>query len=396
MISVDEALKRIFDLLPEPGVETVPLGAACRRVLARSLATGRNQPPYAVSAMDGYAVRGSRVQPGAEFRVIGESAAGGTCAESVTGNDAIRIFTGARVPSGADRIVIQEDVARDGELIVVREGVEQSSFIRQAGSDFEAGWTIDAPKRLGATDISLLAAMNFGKLSVFRRPQIALVPTGDELVMPGETSGEDVIVASNGFGLKAMLEEEGAQARLLPIVRDNETSLETAFGLALDSGADVIVTIGGASVGTYDLVRKVLESMDASISFHGVAIRPGKPLLAGKLGSTTVIGLPGNPVSSIVCGHVFLVPAVRALLGLDRRSRQRQRGQVLHDVRRNFAREHYMRARVFTDEAVPSVRIFRRQDSSLLSVLAEANCLAVRSPNARALREGDPIDFIGI
>ncbi|MAQ84935.1 MAG: molybdopterin molybdenumtransferase MoeA [Maritimibacter sp.] len=388
MITVDEALAELFALVTVAKTETVPLDCAAGRVLATAVTALRDQPPFPASAMDGYAVKADEVRPGATFRVVGESAAGHGYDGNVGAGEAVRIFTGAPVPEGADRVVIQEDTARDGDTIVLRDDLDPQVYVRPAGGDFRAGSVVQAPRRLGPQDVALLAAMNIADVPVRRRPVVALIATGDELVMPGETPSRDQIIASNSFGLKAMLDAAGAEARLLPIARDNLPSLRTAFTLAAD--ADLIVTIGGASVGDHDLVAPAAEEMGLDRSFYKVAMRPGKPLMAGHMGGSTLIGLPGNPVSSMVCGQVFLLPVLRAMLGLGTGPAPRLQRPLDADIGQNGPREHYMRAKLSAGGIAP----YDRQDSSLLTVLAAADALLVRPPHDGPRRAGEMVDYI--
>ncbi|WP_425049967.1 gephyrin-like molybdotransferase Glp [Psychromarinibacter sp. S121] len=388
MITVDEALAELFALVSPVGTETVPLDRAAGRVLAQAVTALRDQPPFPASAMDGYAVRNSEVRPGAAFRIVGESAAGHGYDGSVGPGEAVRIFTGAPVPEGADRVVIQEDTARDGDTITLQDNIDPQGYVRPAGGDFRAGSVVQAARRLGPQDVALLAAMNIAEVPVSRRPVAALIATGDELVMPGETPSRDQIIASNSFGLKAMLEAAGAEARLLPIARDNLPSLRTAFTLA--KGADLIVTIGGASVGDHDLVAPAAEEMGLNRSFYKVAMRPGKPLMAGRMGDATLIGLPGNPVSSMVCGQIFILPVIRAMLGLGEGPAPRQQRPLDADIGQNGPREHYMRAKLSDTGIAP----YDRQDSSLLTVLALADALLVRPPHDAPRRAGEMVDYI--
>ena len=388
MISVAQALTRIFDLLKVLPSETVALAEAAGRVLAQPVAAARDQPPFAASSMDGYALRDTDALPGASLTVIGESAAGHGFAGHVGAGQAVRIFTGAPVPGGADRVGIQEDVTREFDRITLHDDLGTGSNIRPAGADFTKGTALAAPRRLTPSDLALLAAMNIATLPVTRRPGVVLIATGDELVMPGETPGPDQIIASNTFGLKALVEAEGAHARLLPIARDTAASLKTAFELA--EGADLIVTIGGASVGDHDIVGDVAAELGMEQAFYKVAMRPGKPLMAGRMGDAVLIGLPGNPVSAMVCGHVFLIPAIRALLGLGQAPAPRRKAVLAGDLAANGPREHYMRARLDDGRITP----FDRQDSSLLSILAEANALLIRPPHDPAQTAGVSVDFI--
>ncbi len=390
MITVEEALARLFHLAHQMPVETVPLARAAGRVLARPVAAGRDQPPFASSAMDGYAVPADQAVPGASFDVIGDSAAGHGFAGTIGPGQAARIFTGAPVPLGATRVVIQEDVTRDGDRITLSQNLDSADYIRPAGGDFAEGWQMPAPQHLRPADLALLAAMNVAELPVARRPVVALIATGDELVMPGETPGPDQIIASNSFALKAMAEAAGAEARMLPIARDDADSLRTAFHLA--EGADLVVTIGGASVGDHDLVGPVTEELGMERSFYKIAMRPGKPLMAGRLGDSVLLGLPGNPVSSIVCGHIFMLPLLRAMQGLGQHPARRHRTVLAADLRANGPREHYMRARLGAD----GITAFDRQDSSLLSVLCQADALLIRPAGDRSRQAGETVDYIPI
>jgi molybdopterin molybdotransferase len=387
MISVSEALDHLFALVAPLDIEEVPLAEAAGRVLAREVAATRDQPPFAASAMDGYAIA-DEAAPGAVLRVTGEAAAGHAFGGRVGPGEAVRIFTGAPVPEGATRVVLQEEVSREGETITLGDSIGASDNIRPAGGDFRAGQAMSAPRRLRPADIALLASMNIGFVPVHRRPDVALVATGDELVMPGEDPGPDQIIASNTFGLKALLEARGARARLLPIARDTRASLETVLGLA--ESCDMVVTIGGASVGDHDLVARLGPELGMERAFYKVAMRPGKPLMAGRMGAAAMIGLPGNPVSAMVCGHVFVVPMVEAMLGLGTAPAPRLAARLAAPLPANGPREHYMRARL--SEA--GIAAEDRQDSSLLSILAHADALLVRPPHDPAREMGEMVEYV--
>jgi len=388
MIPVDAALEKLFSLVSPLGTETVALHAAAGRVLAEDAVAKRDQPPFSASAMDGYAVRGTEARPGAVFRVIGEAAAGHGFDGALGPGEAVRIFTGAPVPEGADRVVIQEDVTRDGDRITLSEALGTGTHIRRQGADFAVSDRVAAPRLLSPSDVALLAAMNLAELVVARRPEVALISTGDELVMPGEAPGPDQIIASNTFGLKALLDALGARARILPIARDNDASLRTAFDLA--RGADLVVTIGGASVGDHDIVGDVAASLGMERAFYKVAMRPGKPLMAGRMGDAAMVGLPGNPVSAMVCGHVFLAPMIRAMLGLGQARAPRRTAPLATDLAEAGPREHYMRARLSDGRLVPEAD----QDSSLLSVLARADALLIRPDGDGPRRAGELTEYI--
>lgn len=393
MISVDEAQALCLALVRPLPVETVALMQAAGRVLAQDVRAARAQPPFAASAMDGYAVRDQDCQPGAFLTVVGESAAGHGWTGQLGQGEALRIFTGAPVPHGADRVVIQEDVSRMGGQIMLGDTLDKGMNIRAQGTDFQLDFLLSAPRLLGPSELALLAAMNAGHLSVARKPEVVIIATGDELVMPGEDPRPDQIIASNLFALKAMVEAAGGHARMLPIARDNEASLTTVYELAM--GADLIVTIGGASVGDHDMVAQVAAQFGLQQIFYKIAMRPGKPLIAGAFGDgTPYLGLPGNPVSAIVCGHLFLLPMLRAMQGLRDVLPPVRNARLTAPVGANGPRAHYMRARLEDGEAGREVTAFDRQDSSLLTVLSEANGLLIRPKDDGAQPAGALVQVI--
>ena len=388
MISVSDALSHLFDLVTATEVEVVPLRQAAGRVLARDVVATRTQPPFAASSMDGYALRQTEVEPDAMFKVIGEAAAGHRFDGVVKAGQAVRIFTGAPVPEGADFVVIQEDTTRRGDLIMLGHDIGPKTNIRPAGGDFHAGDTLDAPRLLRPADIALLASMNVATVPVYAKPRVAIIATGDELVQPGEVPNPDQIIASNTYGLAALLEQHGAQCRMIPIARDTVPSLTQAFTMAQD--ADLIITIGGASVGDHDLVAPVAAPMGMEQSFYKVAMRPGKPLMAGRLRDVPMIGLPGNPVSAMVCGTVFVVPVLRKMLGLPAAPAARVDLPLGVDLPANGPREHYMRAMVRDGAVLPE----DNQDSSLLGILSRADVLMVRPPHDGPRAAGEIIGCI--
>ena len=387
MISVEQAMEALLALVSPVADEDVPLIEAAGRYLGRAIAAKTDQPPFAASAMDGYAVADG-VGPGDRLRVIAEAAAGHGFNGALCAGEAVRIFTGARVPQGARRILIQEDVERlEGDRILVGPNPDLGPYIRPQGMDFQTGDTL-SPRWLGATDLALAAAMGHGHLTLARRAQVAVIATGDELVPAGTPPGPDQIVASNIYGLHALFEACGARVQLFPIVPDTSASLTAAFEKA--AGADLIVTVGGASVGEYDLIGQVSASLGMERSFYKVAVRPGKPLIAGKLGSAAVVGLPGNPVSALVCGKVFVEPMLRRMQGDPNPIPVPERAPLAHAVPANGPRAHYMRAELKSGR----IQVAERQESSLLSVMARANVLAIRPPFAEAKEAGDEVDFL--
>ncbi|WP_170600414.1 molybdopterin molybdotransferase MoeA [Ruegeria arenilitoris] len=390
MITVEEARQLLFGLVATMPEEQIALADAAGRVLMRDVKAERDQPPFAASSMDGYALKSAEVERHAMFKVIGEAAAGQRFTGTVGPGQAVRIFTGAPVPDGADFVVIQEDTDLRGDLLTITEDPGPKTNIRPAGVDFTIGDVVSAPRVLSPEDLALLAAMNVPTVSVATKPQIALIATGNELVMPGETPGPDQIIASNSFGIKALLEKAGANVRMLPVAQDTLSSLETAFGLA--EGSDLVVTIGGASVGDYDLVAEASQRLGLEQSFYKVLMRPGKPLMAGRLGDAAMIGLPGNPVSAMVCGYLFLVPLVKKMLGIQTVDPILHQAILSEALPPNGPREHYMRARLESD----GIRAFEDQDSSLLSVLARSNALLMRPPNDPARAAGETVSYLPI
>ncbi len=386
---VSEALDRVLNLCPTMPSETVSLAEAAGRVLSNPVSATRNQPPFRASAMDGYAIQAADLRPDAQLKLIGESPAGGQFEGVVGAGEAVRIFTGGAVPEGADRVVIQENVSREGEVVILNDAPPGDAMnLRPVGADFKVGDVLSAPRRLLAADIALLAAMNIPEVPVARKPIIAVIPTGDELVMPGENPGPTQIITSNNFALKAQLEAQGAEVRLLPIARDNRPALRAAFELA--KGADMVVTLGGASVGDYDLIGPMAEELGISLDFYKIAMRPGKPLIAGHISGVPMFGLPGNPVSSMVCTHVFLRPAVDKMLGLDAAALPEQVFELTEDLPENGPRAHYMRARVEGGRCIPA----GRQDSALISVMAQSNALLIRDPFAEGAKAGEKVRCI--
>jgi molybdopterin molybdotransferase len=328
------------------------------------------------------------------YRVIGEAGAGHAFPNTLAADEAIRIFTGAPLPQGGVSVALQEDVTVNGADILVNVAAKPNDHIRPKGQDFVQGQILAAPRLLRANDLALLASMNIPTVKVHRKPVVALMATGDELVMPGESPAPDQIVASNIFALAAMVEAAGGIARILPIARDTEASLRTVFDLGMD--ADIIVTIGGASVGDHDLVGKVAMDLGLERAFWKIAMRPGKPLMAGRLNTSLMLGLPGNPVSAIICGHLFLLPMLAALQGLPKTAPATQTAILTEDMPQNGPRTHYMRARLGFDAGHRTICAFDRQDSALLSILSEADALLIRPLGDGPRRKGDVVDYIAI
>jgi molybdopterin molybdotransferase len=389
VISVAEALVHCLALAPALPVEDVPLRQAAGRWLAAPVHARRDQPPFAASAMDGYALQGDP-GPGEQFTVIGEAGAGHGFDGTLGPGEALRIFTGAPVPAGATRVVIQEDVDRQGETIRIKPGADTALHIRPRGQDFASGHAL-APRRIRAADLGLLAAMNLAAVPLHRRPVVAILATGDELVQPGETPRPDQIPSSNGVMLAAIAEAEGALVRLLPIARDRLDEMRTLLAMAMD--ADLVVTIGGASVGDHDLVAQAAEGLGLERSFWKIAMRPGKPLMAGRMGRTVLLGLPGNPVSAFVCAQLFLRPMLRAMQGDPAPAPHPLTGVLGADAAETGPRTHYMRARLLPGTP-PVVMPEARQDSALLTVLADAEALLIRPQGDRARKTGELVSYL--
>jgi molybdopterin molybdotransferase len=397
LMPVTDALAAILagaEPLPE---ETVALDASYHRVLAHDVTARRTQPPQAMSAMDGYAVRAADAAAiGSRLTVIGEVAAGRPFEKALGAGEAVRIFTGGVVPEGADAVVIQEDTTTSGSTVTVTEAARVGRHIRPAGIDFRKGDVLlAAGSRLTDRDLSLAAGMNYPELPVRRRPKVALLATGDELVMPGQTPGPGQIVYSNGYALRALARAEGAEVVDLGIAADTVEATTSGIRRARDSGADILITTGGASVGDHDLVKRSLEAEGVDMAFWKIAMRPGKPMMHGRLGGMRVIGLPGNPVSSYVCGYLFLVPLIRALSGRADVHHVRESALLGRDVGENDQREDYLRARIETraDGVLIAVPV-DHQDSSLLANLAAARALVIRAPFAKAAATGSVCEIL--
>lgn len=396
LLPVEDARARIIDAVRPTPSEFVALAEARGRTLAADVAATLDQPPFNASAMDGYAVRAEDVAAvPVELQVIAEVSAGSAFPGTLGPGEAARIFTGAPVPDGADAIVIQENTARDGDTVTVSHSAGSGRFIRPRGLDFSHGETLlTQGTRLGAREISLAASMNHPTVPVRRKPRVALLPTGDELVMPGTAPSPTQIISSNNFGLAAMVEHYGGTAVDLGIAGDSLEALGDAIGGVGD--VDILVTLGGASVGDHDLVHRALTDAGMKPDFWKIAMRPGKPLMFGRLGDVRVLGLPGNPVSSIVCAYVFLRPLLDALLGSSHDSKP-VRAMLGAELAANDERQDYLRASLSTSAdgmltATPSTR----QDSSMLRTLAKADCLLIRPPFDPARGIGQPVNVLPI
>jgi molybdopterin molybdotransferase len=395
MISVEEALARLLVPLEALPAEQVSISEAVGRVLAEDLAARRTQPPFAVSAMDGYAVRAADVETvPANLRIVAEIPAGAGFSGVIDKGGAARIFTGAPLPEGADTIVIQEDTERDGDTVRVVEGAKLGTYVRRAGLDFAEGDVLlRAGTRLTPRHIGLAAAMNRPWLFVHRRPHVGILSTGDEVVMPGEPIGPHQIVSSNALALAAFVTACGGVPVGLGNAPDDADALRRFASGA--RGVDLLVSTGGVSVGEHDLVRGVLSEDGLSIDFWEIAMRPGKPLMSGRYRSTPMIGLPGNPVSTLVCSLLFLKPAIERLSGLPDTPEPPLFARLGRDLRQNDRRQDYLRSRLERGadgalEATP----FPVQDSSMMRPLASSDCLVIRPPHAPAAPAGTMVPII--
>nr|WP_249802769.1 gephyrin-like molybdotransferase Glp [Bradyrhizobium sp. 44] len=394
---VSDALAAVLagaEPLPE---EMISLDQAYHRVLARDVAARRTQPPQAMSAMDGYAVRAADAATiDSELTIIGEVAAGRPFAGMVGAGEAVRIFTGGVVPGGADAVVIQEDTVAAGKRVTIKEAAIAGRHIRPAGVDFREGDVLlRKGSRLTERDLALAAGMNHPHLAVYGRPKVAILATGDELVMPGSTPGHGQIVYSNGYALHALARSEGAETIDLGIAADTLEATTAGIRRARESGADILITTGGASVGDHDLVQQALRDEGIAMAFWKIAMRPGKPMMHGRLGAMGVIGLPGNPVSSYVCAFLFMVPLIRALSGRSVLHHRRERAVLGRDVSANDQREDYLRAHLEErDDGTRVVLPVNHQDSSLLANLAAAQVLLVRAPFAPKAEAGTACEVL--
>jgi molybdopterin molybdotransferase len=395
VISVEEALARLLALVEALPAEQISLADGLGRVLAEDAAARRTQPPFAVSAMDGYAVRAEDLaRIPVELRIVAEVPAGAGFGGRVGTGEAARIFTGAPMPAGTDTIVIQEDTERSGDRVRVLQGVSRGRYVRREGLDFAAGDALLRPgRRLGARDIGLLAAMNRPWLFVHRRPRIGILSTGDEIVMPGDPIGPHQIVSSNSLALAAIVAACGGIAISVGNAPDDPEALRRIA--AATSGVDLLVTTGGVSVGEHDLVREALAADGFDLDFWQIAMRPGKPLMVGRYRGSPMLGLPGNPVSTFVCAMLFLVPAIERLSGVTPAAAAPPTARLGAALAANDRRQDYLRARLArAADGIEEVFAFEVQDSSMMRLLSAADCLILRPPHAPAALAGSTVPIV--
>jgi len=395
MISVEEALQRVADACAPLPAETVSLAEAAGRVLAEDVVSRLTQPPSNVSAMDGYAVRAADVaRVPVSLPVVTEIAAGAPADQPLQPGQAARIFTGAALPEGADAVVIQENTERAGDQVTIQKSVAAGTFVRRAGLDFKAGDVgLRAGARLTPRDIGLAAAMNVPWLAVRRRPRVTILTTGDELALPGDPMTSSQIISSNGFSLAAAVSAFGGEPLLLGIAPDQPEALKAMAAGA--KGSDLFVTSGGASVGDHDLVQAVLGEDGLEVDFWKIAMRPGKPLIFGRIGATPMIGVPGNPVSTLVCAALYVRTAMNVMLGQTPPWPVPEPAVLGADLGPNDQRQDYLRATLSIDDQGRRVTVpYERQDSSMLGTLTEADCLLIRAPRAPAAAVGDIVSIL--
>ena len=399
LLSVAEAQERLINKRRLMVTESLPIEHAAGRVLGQDIAAKITQPPFHASAMDGYAVCAADCSElPIRLKLIGESAAGHPFEGDLINGTAVRIFTGAALPTLADAIAIQEDCERlDDETVLVKEVAPDGQFIRPAGYDFHEGDVLlKKGDVLNYRDLTLLASMNVAEVPLFKKPRIAIIATGDELACPGDELGDGQIISSIPFGMVELFKNAGAEASLIGIAKDNFASLDHHIQNALmpENEFDIIVTIGGASVGDHDLVQSALINAGMVLDFWKIAMRPGKPLMVGSLAQKNIIGVPGNPVSALICAEIFIVPLIRSMIGNQPTFKPLQKAHLQNYVAANGPRQHFLRAVFsFDDAGGLVVTSLENQDSSLQATFAKANCLIVREPHADEAQSKDLVDI---
>ncbi len=396
MINLEQALDQIFAASKPLGTEVLPIQKAYERILAKPVIAKLNQPPFDVSAMDGYGVRSSDIKSGISLKEIGMSQAGSGFDGEIKSGECIRIFTGAPVPKNVDSVVMQEDVEANDSEITFSNIVKEGKHVRKKGQDFFNGQVLlEVGKQLNPASISLCAASNNAKVEVFKQPKIAILATGDELIEPGNTPSLEQIISSNPYGISALVAPFCTSVTNHPIAPDDESKLKKRLKAILDSDADIIITSGGASVGKYDFVQPTLKSLGVKMDFWKIAIRPGKPLMFGTYGKKLVFGLPGNPVSSIVTAIIAVLPALRAMQHIKEPLGERMRLPLSAPLKANSERRHFIRAIVKTDEnGSTNVNPIDETDSANLTSFSSANALIIHKENAPKLEIGELVNIL--
>ncbi len=396
LLPVEDAKEQILAGVKLSSSETIELDHAAGRVLASDLTAKRNQPPFDASSMDGYAVKALDVGDApCSLQLIGEAAAGQAFDGEISQGQCTRIFTGAPLPKGADAVVMQENTERDGNSVSILQSVSVGNFVRPIGLDFKDGEKVlTTGTKLNTGSIGLCASMNCATVNVRKRPTVAILATGDELVEPGQVTRPDQIVSSNSVSLAAAVRAFGGEPIQLGIAPDNLDKITAAISGAAQ--ADILLTIGGASVGDHDLIGPAFTQLGIELDFWKIAMRPGKPLIFARQGDQRVIGLPGNPVSALVCARIFLKPLIQKMLGLSHQD-EISYGTLAGDLRENDQRQEYMRACFEVDEnGKKTLQPFNKQDSSMQMTFARSDVLIIRPPFAAALKKGDRVPYLAI
>lgn len=396
MLSVEEARRRLLKNIRPTHIINAPLSEACGFVLAKNLIALRDQPPFDASSMDGFAIHYADNEYGQVLKIIGESAAGHGYKKPLLKGECVRIFTGAPVPDGADTIIIQENALYDdNKMTIETKAAFQGQYVRPKGLDFTKNSpALEKRRILRPEDIAFAAALGYGELPIYQGAKIVILSLGDELKQPGELLGPDDIISSNAYGLIALAKQMGAQPIDLGIFPDDLEATIKGLEQAIETKPDIIITSGGASVGDHDYTKSAFENLGVELDFWKIAMRPGKPLMVGKKGDITLLGLPGNPVSSFVCSHLFLRPLINKMMQKPDIFPIFEKGVITHAINQNDIREDYLRAKLQVREGKTWLTAFSKQDSSMLSVLSKADALIKRAPLARAIEVGDEVEFL--
>ena len=392
-MSVSSALKVLFKQKFSCLSETIYLKDSIGRTLSKPLTIRKSIPEFDTSSMDGFAVKKSSLGKIARFAVLGETPAGARSNYTIKPHECVRVYTGARMPKNSDFVVIQENTWSKGNFVYINDFDKKSPYVRKAGLDFKKGQKISNPMLIDYKLISALASLNIEQVPVIKRPKVCIIPTGNEILALGSKAKKNSIYSSSPYGIKSLLENEGAEVNISPICRDKLDDIICALGSTKQ--AQIIITLGGVSKGNYDLIRKHYSKLGIKILVDGISIRPGKPIIIGKLGSKIIFCLPGNPISSIVCSKLFIVALIRKMLGGKQETLLTRKALLSQDLKVSISqREHYMRAFTFQEEATQYVKAFSQQDSSLHSVLIKSNCLLIIPPGSTSKYKGEAVDII--